>query len=44
MGIHAEVIEPSEIVDRTPFPHEDGLPRFTHINDPSFEIELRRSD
>jgi len=33
---------PQEIVDRTPFPHEDGIPRFTHINDPSFEIEIRR--
>jgi hypothetical protein len=39
---HTEL--PREIVDRTPFPHEDGLPRFTHINDPSFEIEIRRSD
>jgi hypothetical protein len=33
---------PQEIVDRTPFPHEDGIPRFTHINDPDFEIEIRR--
>ena len=31
---------PQEIIDRTPFPHEDGIPRFTHINDPSFRIEL----
>jgi hypothetical protein len=31
---------PEEIVDRTPFPHEDGIPRFTHINDPDFEIEI----
>jgi hypothetical protein len=29
---------PQTIIDRTPFPHEDGLPCFTHINDPDFEI------
>lgn len=29
---------PQVIIDRTPFPHEEGLPRFAHINDPSFEI------
>ena len=27
---------PREVVDRTPFPHEDGTPTFKHINDPSF--------
>jgi hypothetical protein len=30
---------PDAIVDRTPFPHEDGTPKFRHINDPEFEIE-----
>jgi len=29
---------PQEIIDRTPLPHEDGLPRFTLINDPNFEL------
>lgn len=33
---------PQEIVDRTPLPHEDGIPHFTHINDPNFEIEIIR--
>jgi hypothetical protein len=35
---------PQGIVDRTPFPHEDGVPRFNHINDPNFAIELWQSD
>jgi hypothetical protein len=30
---------PQEVIDRTPFPHEDGIPRFTHINDPNFVLE-----
>ncbi|ABK18869.1 hypothetical protein [Syntrophobacter fumaroxidans] len=30
---------PAEIIDRTPFPHEDGTPKFRHINDPGFDIE-----
>jgi len=34
---------PQEIVDRTPFPHEDGIPGFTHINDPNFTVELGQS-
>lgn len=29
---------PQTLIDRTPFPHEEGLPCFTHINDPDFEI------
>jgi hypothetical protein len=29
---------PQEIIDRTPFPHEDGVPSFRHINDPGFTI------
>lgn len=29
---------PQTIIDRTPFPHEEGLPSFAHINDPHFEI------
>lgn len=29
---------PQELIDRTPFPHEEGLPSFAHINDPKFEI------
>ncbi len=28
---------PQTLIDRTPFPHEEGLPCFTHINDPDFE-------
>jgi hypothetical protein len=32
---------PREVIDRTPFPHEEGIPRFTHINDPSFVVELK---
>jgi hypothetical protein len=32
---------PQEIIDRTPFPHEDGIPRFIHINDPTFKIEVK---
>jgi hypothetical protein len=35
---------PQEIIDRTPFPHEDGIPRFGRINDPNFCLELRQSD
>lgn len=33
---------PQAIIDRTPFPHEEGLPRFAHINDPYFEISCTR--
>jgi hypothetical protein len=29
---------PREIIDRTPFPHEDGVPSFSRINDPDFAI------
>lgn len=29
---------PKEIIDRTPFPHEDGIPCFRHINEPGFEL------
>jgi len=29
---------PQELIDRTPFPHEEGLPSFAHINDPNFKI------
>ena len=25
------------VIDRTPFPHEDGLPPFRHFGDPDFE-------
>jgi hypothetical protein len=31
---------PQEIIDRTPFPHEDGIPSFACINDPSFAIHV----
>jgi hypothetical protein len=31
---------PQVLIDRTPFPHEDGLPRFTHINDPRFHVSI----
>lgn len=31
---------PREIIDRTPFPHEEGIPKFTHINDPDFTLEI----
>ena len=29
---------PQDVIDRTPFPHEDGLPPFRHFGDPDFEI------
>ncbi|NTU47682.1 MAG: hypothetical protein HGA84_01595 [Syntrophobacteraceae bacterium] len=32
---------PKEIVDRTPFPHEDGTPRYRHFNDPAFLFPSR---
>ena len=32
---------PQVLIDRTPFPHEDGLPRFTNINDPKFQISVK---
>lgn len=31
---------PQSLIDRTPFPHEDGLPRYTSINDPDFKISV----
>jgi hypothetical protein len=32
---------PQEVIDRTPFPHEEGVPRFTLINDPCFIVEVK---
>ena len=32
---------PQALIDRTPFPHEEGLPSFTHINDPNFDISVK---
>lgn len=32
---------PREIIDRTPFPHEDGYPPFRYCGDPKFEIPVR---
>jgi hypothetical protein len=32
---------PQEILDRIPFPQEDGIPRFNHRNDPNFVIEVQ---
>lgn len=31
---------PREVIDRTPFPHEEGIPRFTLINDPNFTLDV----
>lgn len=30
---------PDAIVNRTPFPHEDGVPKFKHFNDPEFKLD-----
>ncbi|GLI34206.1 hypothetical protein [Desulforhabdus amnigena] len=30
---------PDEVINQTPFPHEEGLPSFKHFNDPSYKIE-----
>jgi hypothetical protein len=32
---------PREVIDRTPFPHEEGIPKFTHINDPNFTLDVK---
>lgn len=29
---------PDEIISRTPFPHEDGLPRFKYFNKPGYTL------
>jgi hypothetical protein len=31
---------PQEIVNRTPLPHEGGLPRFRHSLDPDFKLRM----
>ena len=31
---------PQELIDRTPFHHEEGVPPFSLINDPDFEISV----
>lgn len=33
---------PDEVIARTPFPHEDGIPSFRHFNEPGFDIGLER--
>jgi hypothetical protein len=30
---------PEEIVNQTPFPHEEGIPRFKHLLDPNYRLK-----
>lgn len=29
---------PEDVINRTPFPHEEGLPSYRHANDPDYRI------
>jgi len=31
---------PEEIINRTPFPHEDGTPKFRHRLNPDFKLQI----
>lgn len=31
---------PQEVIDRTPLPHEDGLPKFKHRFDPDYDLNI----
>lgn len=33
---------PDEVINQTPFPHEDGIPSFRHFNEPGFDVGLER--
>jgi hypothetical protein len=30
---------PEEVIDQTPFPHEDGVPAFRYFQDPAFSLD-----
>lgn len=34
---------PKEIIDQTPFPHEDGVPAFRHFQEPGFSLDPNMS-
>jgi hypothetical protein len=29
---------PDEVINLTPFPHEDGIPKFKHFSDPNYKL------
>lgn len=31
---------PQKVIDRTPLPHEDGIPRFKHRFDPDYQLNI----
>ena len=34
---------PKDVIDRTPLPHEDGIPHFSYVLNPEFKIEFSDS-